>query len=709
MSKSEFQVIIVGGSIGGLTLAHCLQRAGIDHVVLEKASNPAPQIGASIGISPNGARVLDQLQLYDLVEEQIEQLNTATIRYPDGYSFESNFAKIISERFGYPIAFLDRQKLLEILYQGYPDHRKIRLEERVTKVEESGDTAIVSTAKGSIYRGHLVVGADGVHSKIRQEIWNAVEKTSSKVAIERSSLKAEFRCLFGISSPIKELIIGEQVNAFFDGFTIITIHGKEGRVYWFVIQKLDKQYTYPNCPRYTAGDIETAAEELRSIVFYKDINFGQLWENRETVSMTVLEEHTFDIWHHDRLVLLGDSAHKMTPNIGQGANMAIEDAASLVNLLERLRKGLGTWPPTDGQVKTLLKQYRSIRHGRVNSVYKSSRVLVRLHARDGLLKTLIGRYFVPYAGDFPAYIGSKSIADGIVSAPLEYLLAIPGKDIRGKLISAFNEWLHLPDDKLAIVKEVIDRLHTASLLIDDIQDASRLRRGHPVAHVVFGVAQTINAANYAYFLQQERLNEINDPRAFHIFTQALLDLHIGQGMDLYWRDALVCPTEAEYTRMVMYKTGGLFRLAVELMQIQSTTTTDLSRLVGLLGIIFQIRDDYMNLQSGIYAEKKGLMEDLTEGKFSYPVIHSIRADLDDTQLIDILKQRSEDRAVKVRAVQYMESTGSFQYCREVLSGLMEQARGHVDELEILLGPNQGIHRILDLLQVHPPNFLSSNT
>jgi hypothetical protein len=52
---------------------------------------------------------------------------------------------------------------------------------------------------------------------------------------------------------------------------------------------------------------------------------------------------------------------------------------------------------------------------------------------------------------------------------------------------------------------------------------------------------------------------------------------------------------------------------------------------------------------------------------------------------------------------YMESTGSFQYCWEVLSGLMEQARGHVDELEILLGPNQGIHRILDLLQVYPLN------
>ncbi|CDM28240.1 hypothetical protein DTO013E5_3852 [Penicillium roqueforti] len=414
MSKSEFQVIIVGGSIGGLTLAHCLQRAGIDHVVLEKAGNPAPQIGASIGIFPNGALILDQLQLYELVEKHIEHLSIATIRYPDGYSFQSSFPKVLSERFGYPIAFLDRQKMLEILYHGYPDHQKICLDERVTKIEPCGDTVIVSTGNGSVYRGHLVVGADGVHSKVRQEIWNAVEKAGSGAAIERFGLTAEFRCIFGISSPIQGLIIGEQVNALFDGLTIITIHGKNGRVYWFVIQKLDQKYTYPNCPRYMTGDIEIAAEELRSIVFYKDLEFGQLWENRETASMTVLEEHIFETWHHDRLVLLGDSAHKITPNIGQGANMAIEDAAALANLLQRLRKGSGSWPPTDGQVEALLNQYRNIRHGRVKSVYKSSRFLVRLHARDSLLKTLLGRYCVPYAGDLPAYIGSKSIADGVM-------------------------------------------------------------------------------------------------------------------------------------------------------------------------------------------------------------------------------------------------------------------------------------------------------
>ena len=99
MSKAEFKVIIVGGSIGGLTLAHCLQRAGIDHIVLEKASDPAPQIGASIGILPNGARVLDQLELYDEIEDHIEPLSTATIGYPDGFSFSSSYPKIVNERY----------------------------------------------------------------------------------------------------------------------------------------------------------------------------------------------------------------------------------------------------------------------------------------------------------------------------------------------------------------------------------------------------------------------------------------------------------------------------------------------------------------------------------------------------------------------------------------------------------------------------------
>lgn len=90
-----------------------------------------------------------------------------------------------------------------------------------------------------------------------------------------------------------------------------------------------------------------------------------------------------------------------------------------------------------------------------------------------------------------------------------------------------------------------------------------------MAHSIFGIAQTINSANNAYFLAQQKLEQLKNPQASIIFTEELLNLHRGQGMDLYWRDSLTCPTEEEYLEMVSNKTGGLFRLAVKLMQLES--------------------------------------------------------------------------------------------------------------------------------------------
>lgn len=105
--------------------------------------------------------------------------------------------------------------------------------------------------------------------------------------------------------------------------------------------------------------------------------------------------------------------------------------------------------------------------------------------------------------------------------------------------------------------------------MDDVEDSSLLRRGVPVAHSIFGMAQTINSANYVYFVALQELQKLNNPRAITIYTEELLNLHRGQGMDLYWRDTLTCPTEDDYLEMVNNKTGGLFRLAVKLMQAES--------------------------------------------------------------------------------------------------------------------------------------------
>jgi FAD dependent monooxygenase len=105
----------------------------------------------------------------------------------------------------------------------------------------------------------------------------------------------------------------------------------------------------------------------------------------------------------------------MTPNLGQGANMAIEDAAALATRITNLRGYKSNLIlPNPSDIERVLQQYRHARYSRVCSLYVTSKFLVRLQARDGLFHTLIGRYCIPYAGDLPADIASKTISGGAV-------------------------------------------------------------------------------------------------------------------------------------------------------------------------------------------------------------------------------------------------------------------------------------------------------
>lgn len=283
----------------------------------------------------------------------------------------------------------------------------------------------------------------------------------------------------------------------------------------------------------------------------------------------------------------------------------------------------------------------------------------------------------------------------ILLGPFDYLESLPGKNIRAALIQAFNTWLKVPKESLETIERVISMLHTASLLVDDIQDQSLLRRGQPVAHSIFGTAQTMNSGNYIYFIALREIQKLQKPEAINIYVNSLIDLHRGQGMELFWRDSLMCPTEEEYLDMVANKTGGLFCLAVQLMQAEATVKADLVPLVRLLGIIFQICDDYLNLKSTAYTDNKGLCEDLTEGKFSYPIIHSIRANPGNRQLINILKQKPREDDIKRYALSYMESTNSFEYTRNVVSRLRKEAIDKIQDLESQgLDENIGIRKIL---------------
>ena len=282
----------------------------------------------------------------------------------------------------------------------------------------------------------------------------------------------------------------------------------------------------------------------------------------------------------------------------------------------------------------------------------------------------------------------------VVTGPYDYVAASPGKEIRKALLQCFNEWLGVPEDRLKTIGEVVGILHTASLLIDDIQDNSELRRGRPVAHKIFGTALTISSANHMYFLALQKLNTLSNSDATRIFTEELLRLHRGQAMDLYWRDTLSCPTEEDYFEMVSNKTGGLFRLTYRLMEAEAKVTVDLLPVVELLGVLYQVVDDYKNLWDEEYGNLKGFGEDLGEGKFSFPVIHSIRSRPEDAQLLHILQQRSFNAHIKLCAIHIMEKTGSFDYTKRTMRRLVAQILDTVCSLDRGQGRGKGIEELL---------------
>ncbi|KAL4085535.1 hypothetical protein PRIC1_015129 [Phytophthora ramorum] len=253
--------------------------------------------------------------------------------------------------------------------------------------------------------------------------------------------------------------------------------------------------------------------------------------------------------------------------------------------------------------------------------------------------------------------------------PYVYISELPGKNVRGKMIGAFQSWLHAPADAVESIQSIVDQLHNASLLIDDIEDDSEMRRGQPVAHHIFGVPATINCANYVYFLSLQRCQTLGNPKAMQVYTDEMLRLHQGQGLDIFWRDNLQCPTVDEYLEMVQNKTGGLFRLAVGLIQAFSDCTLDFTPLVNALAVYFQIRDDY----------------------FSFPLIVAIRENPQDTRLLSILKQRTKSIKLKQYAVQYLRETGAVEHTLAKLNETVQEIRNEIASL----GGNPALEQIVD--------------
>ncbi|CAK38176.1 uncharacterized protein An03g02060 [Aspergillus niger] len=285
-------------------------------------------------------------------------------------------------------------------------------------------------------------------------------------------------------------------------------------------------------------------------------------------------------------------------------------------------------------------------------------------------------------------------------APYEYTRSTPGKQTISKFIECLRSWLHLPDDSASVIEHITNMIFHSTLMIDDIEDDSMLRRGKPAAHVVFGKAQTVNSATYLYAKATRDLDQLQQDACKAAFLEELETLALGQALDLHWKFQKTCPTTGEYLTMVDNKTGGLFRMTLRLLEIESKAEPcpDLMQLITLMGRYYQIRDDYLNLTSDEYTGTKGYCEDLSEGKLSFPLIYALQKSPEADMLRGLLFHRENGHELSLDMKSYivaeMRKVGSLAHARETALQLFDAMMGTLERVEATLGPNKRLKALL---------------
>ncbi|KAL4800038.1 FAD/NAD(P)-binding domain-containing protein [Aspergillus venezuelensis] len=392
VQKAPFRVIIVGGSIAGLTLAHCLERAGIDYVVLEKHVDIFAEPGISIGLMPNGPRILEQLGIYADVDKLYQPIKKIYQCFPEGFCLETDSPGnilMVWYRFGLPFCVIERQLFLDVFFAKFKDKSRIHLGAKVAEVCHTSSGVSVQIVDGTTYTGDLVVGADGVHSIVRSEMWRIGNAEQLGFISEK--------CVLGVCKAPPRQDRWEHIVRYNQDFCFLFFPATGTDIFFNVIYRLKRKSHYPNIPRFSEAEAIQVCKSVADFPVWNGVKLGDLWAQRTRVVPVPLEEHMYKNWHYRRIVCIGDSVSKMSPNLGQGANTAMECAA-----------------PLERSLNCMLEDFNQKQFKRLLSVHGDAQFVTRLEALDGWSLRVFARHVMRYLGDLLVANLSRIVAGGSV-------------------------------------------------------------------------------------------------------------------------------------------------------------------------------------------------------------------------------------------------------------------------------------------------------
>ena len=247
----------------------------------------------------------------------------------------------------------------------------------------------------------------------------------------------------------------------------------------------------------------------------------------------------------------------------------------------------------------------------------------------------------------------------LLSAPCASLVAGGGKRWRPLLAVLAYQLAGGSGEEIYTLTPLIEGIHTASLIHDDIEDNSELRRGQPAAHVAYGLDSALNSGSWLYFQALGSLEAYRAPAniKLDLYAAALTHiraLHEGQALDIHWhRTAGFFPSRKDYERMIRLKTGALAALAAYTgMRAAGKAHEESAAFASLFeaaGVGFQILDDAKNISAGNAGKKRG--DDIVEGKKSLPVILHIEKHPEDAAALTAYFEQAQREGIESSAVE----------------------------------------------------------
>jgi 2-polyprenyl-6-methoxyphenol hydroxylase-like FAD-dependent oxidoreductase len=343
------RILIIGAGPGGLATAIACARAGLEAEVFERAPE-LTEVGAGLGLQTNAMRALVQIGAADYMLERSTSVDQEIYSYKGRLVARLPYHEVAEEA-GVPGVTIIRRTDVQAGLLKHVDQSRLHLSKECVGVEQDAESATAVFADGSRESGALIIGADGLRSVVRKEIhgdaaprysgftsWRGITTENPDVLP-----KHDFRLFVG---PGAQFAMFPLYDGIYWSGTLVTPPGEER----------PRDGELAECIR-RFGDFPPPARELMESTNEDEVTRTDIYD-RDPVSP----------WSKGRLVLLGDAAHPTTPFMGQGASMAIEDAATLV-------KELSVSAPfdDDSSIELALRRYELRRAETANTTVLKSR------------------------------------------------------------------------------------------------------------------------------------------------------------------------------------------------------------------------------------------------------------------------------------------------------------------------------------------------